>query len=126
MCFSSYKNCKLKVKLWWVGACERKKRAFFVPLTEGNFFNISVLSQCLVYWTHSQNIHTSTYKKILLHALSLVVFKIIKSLQCILKFMTSSFGWAGVEKQKLLNITRTEEGWYWNLSINRVLYKENF
>ena len=31
--FSSYKNRKLKVKLWWVGARERKKRAFFVPFT---------------------------------------------------------------------------------------------
>ena len=29
-CISSYKNHKLKAKLWWVGACERKKRAFFV------------------------------------------------------------------------------------------------
>ena len=38
-CFSSYKNCKLKVKLWWVGARERKKRAFFVSfiLSEENF-----------------------------------------------------------------------------------------
>ena len=29
-----------KVKLWWVGTLERKKRAFFVPfiLSEGNFF----------------------------------------------------------------------------------------
>ena len=34
MCFSSYKNRKLKVKLWWVWARERKKRAFFV---KGNF-----------------------------------------------------------------------------------------
>ena len=28
---SSYKNCKSKVKLWWVGARERKKKLFFVP-----------------------------------------------------------------------------------------------
>ena len=28
LCFSSYKNCKLKIKLWWVGACERKKGIF--------------------------------------------------------------------------------------------------
>ena len=27
LCFSSYKNRKLKVKLWWVGACKRKKMA---------------------------------------------------------------------------------------------------
>ena len=49
---SSYKNRKLKVKLQWVGARKRKKRAFFVPfiLSERNFFNICVLSQCIVYW----------------------------------------------------------------------------
>ena len=28
---SSYKNRKLKVKLWWAGARKRKKKAFFVP-----------------------------------------------------------------------------------------------
>ena len=38
MCFRSYKNCKLKVKLRWVGARERKKSACFVRLilSEGN------------------------------------------------------------------------------------------
>ena len=29
LCFNSYKKRKLKVKLWWVGARERKKRASF-------------------------------------------------------------------------------------------------
>ena len=40
LCFSSYKNRKLKVKLWWDRAHERKKRVFFEPfiLSEGNFF----------------------------------------------------------------------------------------
>ena len=68
---SSYKNSKLKVKLWWVGTRERKKWAFFFPfsLPEGNFFNICVLSQCIVYWIHFQNIHTSAYQKVLLHTL---------------------------------------------------------
>ena len=63
--FSSYKNRKLKVKLWWVGAHERKKRAFFVPfiLSEGNFFNICLLSQYVVFWIHFQNIHTLHIKK---------------------------------------------------------------
>ena len=27
--FSAYKNRKFKVKLWWVGACERKKEGIF-------------------------------------------------------------------------------------------------
>ena len=41
LCFTSYKNHKLKVKLWWVGAPERK-RAFFVPfiLSKGNFWHL--------------------------------------------------------------------------------------
>ena len=71
LCFSSYKNCKLKVKLWWVGVRERKNRVFFVPfiLSKGNFFKICVLSQCIVYWIHFQNIHTFTYQKTLLHTL---------------------------------------------------------
>ena len=45
LCFSSYKNRKS------VGTRERKKRAFFMPLilSEGNFFNICVLSQCIMY-----------------------------------------------------------------------------
>ena len=41
LCFSSNKNHKLKVKLWWVGACE-KKRALFAPilLPNGIFLTI--------------------------------------------------------------------------------------
>ena len=37
--FSSYKNRKLKMELWWVEAPERKKLAFFVSfiLSEENF-----------------------------------------------------------------------------------------
>ena len=41
---------------------------------------------------HFQNIHTFTYQKTLLHTLLLLVFKIVESLQCILKnqlFQTS-------------------------------------
>ena len=72
----SYKNRKLNVKLWWVGAYERKKRAFL---------NICVLSQCIVYRIYFQNIHSFTYQKTLLHTLLLLVFKIVKYLQCILK-----------------------------------------
>ena len=70
-CFISYKNRKLKVKLWWVGACERKKGALFVPfiLSKGSFFKICVLYQCIVYWIHFQNIHTFTIKKMLLYTI---------------------------------------------------------
>ena len=64
-----------------------KKRAFFVSLilSEGNFFKICVLSQCIAYLIHFQNIHTFTYQKTLLHTLLLPVSKIVESLQCILK-----------------------------------------
>ena len=88
LCSSSYKNHKLKVKLWWAGFLERKKRAFFVPfiLSKGNFFNICVLSQCSMYvlsqcmfntlseyayFYISKNITSYTY---------LLVFKIVESL----------------------------------------------
>ena len=42
---------QVKVKLWWVGACKRKKREFFklFILSEGKFFKICVLSQCIEY-----------------------------------------------------------------------------
>ena len=65
---SSYKNRKIKVKLSWVRT-RRKKRAFFVPFifSEGNFINICVLSQCIAYWIHCQNIYTFTYQKTFLH-----------------------------------------------------------
>ena len=58
MCFSSNKNYLLKVKLWWVGARERKKRTLsgHLILSEGNFWNICVLSQYIVHWIHFQNI----------------------------------------------------------------------
>ena len=82
LCFSSYKNCKLKVKLSWVKSHTRKKRTFLVPF----FCQRDVLSQCIVYWIHfqNQNIHTFTYQKSLLYTLLSIVFKIVESLKCIL------------------------------------------
>ena len=77
------KNRKLKTKLWWVGDRKRKKRAFFLLfiLCKGIFFNICVLSQCIVYWIQFQNIHTFAYEETLLFAFC---FKIVEYLQCIL------------------------------------------
>ena len=74
--FRSYNNRKLKVKLWWVG-WSSQKRAFFVPFifSEGNFFNICVWSQCIVYWIQLQNIHTFTYQKTLLLTLFCLFLK---------------------------------------------------
>ena len=76
--FSSYKNCKLK--LWLVGAHGRKKRPFFVPfiLSEGNSFNIWVLSQCRVYWIHFQKICIFTYQKTLLNTLFSLFLKLYR------------------------------------------------
>ena len=70
-----------KVKLWSVGACEREKSAFFITfiLCEGHFFNISLLSQCIVYWINLQKIHTSTYQKTLLHTLFYLFLKSSKA-----------------------------------------------
>ena len=85
LCFSSFKNHKLKLKLWWVGARERKKRALFVPfiLCRRNFFkNLFFISMYSVlnmlseysYFYISENI--TSYK-------FLLVFKIVESFQCI-------------------------------------------
>ena len=70
LCFSSYKNRNLEVKVWWVGARERKKRVFFVPfiLSEGNFFKTCVLLQCIVYWIHLQNKNNFFFNWDLLYA----------------------------------------------------------
>ena len=52
LCFISYKNRELKVKLGWVRTWEKKRMHFFVPfiLSKVNFFNICVLFQYIVYW----------------------------------------------------------------------------
>ena len=87
LCFSWCKNHKSKIKLWWVGARERKKRAFFAPfiLSEGHFLNLCVLSQYIVYWKHFQNIHTFTYQKPLLHTLFCLFLKWSKAFSVPLK-----------------------------------------
>ena len=75
MCFSSYKNCKLIVKLWWVGAGERKKSSFFMTfsLSKGN----SISMYCVL---NKLSVYTLTYQKTLLHTLLLLVLKIVVSL----------------------------------------------
>ena len=79
LCFSSYKNRKLKVKLLWVGARERKKRAFFVQF---------ILSYLNAQWTeYTFRIYRLLLiKKYYLYTF-LLVFKIGGSLQCILKLL---------------------------------------
>ena len=64
----------------------KKKEGFFVTfiVSEENFLKICVLSQCTAYWISFQSIHTFTYQNTLLHALSLLVSKIVESIECIL------------------------------------------
>ena len=71
--------------MWWVGARERRKRAFSQPFifSEWNFSNICVLSQCKVYWINFKNICPFPYQKTLLHTF-FIFLKIAERLQCIL------------------------------------------
>ena len=60
MCFSLYKNCKLKIKLMsW--SSQKKKRINFTKikfiLSIGHIFNIWVLFQFIVYLINFQNIY---------------------------------------------------------------------
>ena len=87
LCCSSCKNHKLKVKLWQVGAPERKKGAFFVYTIYFVYCLLFiVLSRCIVYWIHFQNTHIFIYQKTLYTSYTcLIVLKIVKCHQCILK-----------------------------------------
>ena len=69
LCFNSNKNCKLKVNLWWVGACERKKEYIFVTFIL--LFNIS------------KSISSYSF---------LLVFKFVESLQSIRKLKSAQNG----------------------------------
>ena len=95
--FSPYKNRKLKVKFVMSWSSRKKKQGIFYTayFVRRNFFNICVLSQCIMYWIHFQDIHTFTYQKILLHTLLWLLFKIVESLQCIRNFgiWQDSFAW---------------------------------
>ena len=85
--FSLYKNRKLKVKLWWGGARERKKRAFFVTVyfvQKKFFWHLYFISMYSVLNTLSEYTYFYISKNITLY-LFLLVFKIVESLQCILK-----------------------------------------
>ena len=87
LCFSPYKNCKLKVNWRWLGARKRKKRAFFctVYVVERNFFkHSSFISMYNVLNTLSEYTYFYISKNITSYNF-LLVLKIDKSLQCILK-----------------------------------------
>ena len=92
LCFSSYKNRKLKVKLWWLGARERKKRAFFLPfiLSEVNFFCYS----CFISVYSPLNTlseYTYFYISDITSYTFLLVFKIVKSFRLSLILFNALF-----------------------------------
>ena len=88
LCFTSYKNRKLKVKLWWVGACERKKSAFLLRLfCPKEIFLTFVPFQSTMYGINFQNIYAFTYQKTLFHTLLWLVFNIVESLHCTLNLL---------------------------------------
>ena len=90
------RNRKLKVKLWWVETRKRKKNAFFVLfiLSEGMFFLTYVISLNVWRIKNTFRIYIWNYIIMKLHIKNhffihfLPVFKIIKNLQCILKFFS--------------------------------------
>ena len=65
MRFSSYRNCELKVKVWWVGARERKNRIFcnVYLLRIIFFFNFFFISMYIVLNKLSEGMYTFTYQK---------------------------------------------------------------
>ena len=65
-----------------------EKKGFFctVYFVQRDFFNICVLSQCIVHWIHFQNRRTFIYQKTLLHTLLLLVFKTVKAFIVSLNF----------------------------------------
>ena len=79
LCFSSYKNCKLKVKPWWAGAPLKKKEGIFcIVYFVRRIFNVRFISMYSVL-TISEYKHVYISKNITF----LLVFKIVGSLKCI-------------------------------------------
>ena len=122
LCFSSDKNHKLKVKLWLVGARERKKRAFFVPfiLSEGFFFyHLCFLSMNSISNT-IQNIHRFTYKKTLLHTLFCSFLKSSKafsvSLSQKITYLIIHNALLAKSILQIKNLLRHSFRWHWDAS----------
>ena len=63
LCFDSYKNLESKVKLWWIGPCERKRGHFLYHIML-KFFNICILSLWIVCRRNFQNIWDKVFKSV--------------------------------------------------------------
>ena len=63
------KESQIKCKILMSWSSWKKKEVIFciVYSARRKFFNICVLSQCIAYWIHFQNIHIFTYQKVLFH-----------------------------------------------------------
>ena len=69
LCFSSYENHKLNIKLWWVGACERKKlyrlfypkRIFFSNLCFSSMYSVLKIRSEYRYFYISKNNTACTF-----------------------------------------------------------------
>ena len=66
LCFTSYKNHELKVKLWWFGARQRRTSVFFkVYFVRRNFFkHLCFTSLYIVFNKLSEYMHFYLSKKI--------------------------------------------------------------
>ena len=66
---------KSKTVMSW--SLQKKKDCIFctVYFVQRRFFNIGVLSQCIVYWVHFQNIVTFTFTKTWFHTLFCLFLK---------------------------------------------------
>ena len=80
----------LLFKFWKELWCFKVKESFWGHFLDLLFCpkgicNICGPAQCIVYWIRFQNIYTFTYQRTLLHTVFLLVIKIVKNRQCILK-----------------------------------------
>ena len=116
LCFSSYKNRKLKAKLFWAGARERKKRAFFVPFILSGRFFFSICVLCIEY---TIRIHILLHiKKYYLYTF-LLVFKIVEGLYLKMK--------SSIQLNKTSNFL-CQSGWFIasNVSTNGSIFVKLF
>ena len=77
---------KRKTVMSW-SSWKKKERIVKFVLSKENYFNIFVLSHCIMYSIKFLEYIYFTYQKTLLRALLLLGFKIIESLQCMVKHM---------------------------------------
>ena len=103
LCFSSYKNLELKVKLWWVGAGERGKSAFLVTFIFLYYF----FALCTVYWVHFLCLSGNCMFTTLFRLLTITTYCLSFLFEYDFKF---SFFWESYEAlkvRKMLNVVST-------------------